>query len=532
MAVAVKNPPISGMSSPFDRLPVVSLIGAAYVVVSLGIVLSGLPYVWRNVLGWTDPLYGNLFLGLVMLAALVGLAVLGARLFGANRPAGARAGVFFGVIGFLIVLLLTRWASVWIEYWIFTNHWLGDRPEIGLALTGVVAVVLLIGEGYLFFRPRMQSFLVAFEAQGWLTASSYKGQQGQRVRRGTILGILLIGGSGVYTMINNGFLRRMPDSLYLNIPFTGAAPIANMGDAEFLLKDPKRPKNQVQIVSKGDAASLAEGALVSVQDYKNKLKEIIDRANIVGSAPHEEEGRAAGGDKELPLDATTKQWYMQKIADDDITALVNLPSPSMAAGAAFGPTALAVVPPAGLPTALVCIDPYVLRNVNAELRSQYVLVTDARQSNLKTGAVVPRKDFDDQVERLTKLGQKPPEGGPPYPAIAKASISERLTLLPALQYTLPVLLIALALWVGWRVVNYPAFADFLIATEAELNKVSWITRPRLIQDTIVVLVTVFLLALFLFSMDQLWRVVLSNWPVNVLQINRDQNDQSAEDKPW
>ena len=70
----------------------------------------------------------------------------------------------------------------------------------------------------------------------------------------------------------------------------------------------------------------------------------------------------------------------------------------------------------------------------------------------------------------------------------------------------------------------PRFADFLIATEAELNKVSWTTRPRLIQDTIVVLMTTFLLAVFLFSMDELWRVVLSNWPVNVLQINRDNSD--------
>ena len=33
--------------------------------------------------------------------------------------------------------------------------------------------------------------------------------------------------------------------------------------------------------------------------------------------------------------------------------------------------------------------------------------------------------------------------------------------------------------------------DFLIATEAEMNKVSWTTRKRLVKDTIVVLVTVF-----------------------------------------
>ncbi len=61
---------------------------------------------------------------------------------------------------------------------------------------------------------------------------------------------------------------------------------------------------------------------------------------------------------------------------------------------------------------------------------------------------------------------------------------------------------------------------------------SWTTRPRLIQDTIVVLVTTFLLAVFLFSMDELWRVVLSNWPINVLQINNEKIDKSAEQKMW
>ena len=59
---------------------------------------------------------------------------------------------------------------------------------------------------------------------------------------------------------------------------------------------------------------------------------------------------------------------------------------------------------------------------------------------------------------------------------------------------MPLLLLALSLWLAWRMVNLPPFADFLIATEAELNKVSWTTQQRLVQDTIVVLITTFLLA--------------------------------------
>lgn len=43
---------------------------------------------------------------------------------------------------------------------------------------------------------------------------------------------------------------------------------------------------------------------------------------------------------------------------------------------------------------------------------------------------------------------------------------------------MPLVLGLLLFWVSYRVVNMPVFADFLIATEAEMNKVSWTTRRR------------------------------------------------------
>jgi preprotein translocase SecE subunit len=84
-----------------------------------------------------------------------------------------------------------------------------------------------------------------------------------------------------------------------------------------------------------------------------------------------------------------------------------------------------------------------------------------------------------------------------------------VTVLRDPRYTVPLLLAGLALWFAWRVVNWPLFADFLIATEAEINKVSWSSRRKLIQDTIVVLVTVLLFTLFLLVVDQFWGFVLS-----------------------
>jgi preprotein translocase SecE subunit len=98
---------------------------------------------------------------------------------------------------------------------------------------------------------------------------------------------------------------------------------------------------------------------------------------------------------------------------------------------------------------------------------------------------------------------------------------------------MPVVLGVILLLFAWRLVNVPAFADFLIATEAEINKVSWTTRKRLVQDTIVVLVTVFLLTIFLFLVDVMWIYVLGSPWVGVLQYNpRQQQQQQTEKNQW
>src|SRR5207244_1222870 len=94
-----------------------------------------------------------------------------------------------------------------------------------------------------------------------------------------------------------------------------------------------------------------------------------------------------------------------------------------------------------------------------------------------------------------------------------------LPILYHLSITVPLLILVASGWLAWRIVNWPTFADFLIATEAEMNKVSWTTRKRLVQDTIVVLVTVVLLTVFLFAVDILWVYILSNPAVRVLLVD-------------
>lgn len=78
----------------------------------------------------------------------------------------------------------------------------------------------------------------------------------------------------------------------------------------------------------------------------------------------------------------------------------------------------------------------------------------------------------------------------------------------AVQYGIPCLVLALGVWIAFRAVNMPRFADFLIAVEAEVNKVSWPSRGELVRSTIVVLITIGLLTVALFAYDILWGLLL------------------------
>jgi preprotein translocase subunit SecE len=76
-----------------------------------------------------------------------------------------------------------------------------------------------------------------------------------------------------------------------------------------------------------------------------------------------------------------------------------------------------------------------------------------------------------------------------------------------LQYLAPALLLLVGLWISYRLVNYPQFADFLIAVEAEMNKVSWPSKTELIRSSLVVIFMMFFLAFVLFGFDLVWRAL-------------------------
>jgi preprotein translocase SecE subunit len=332
MAVAVKNTPETTSRRPLDPLAVSSLAGTAYVLGGLGVVFYGLREVWATYIspalaGAAGSFMDAALLLVVLGAAAAGLVWFGLRLLGENPPKGARAGIFTGVVGIL--------GAAWIAQ-IFGRVLRTAAPtlspSIGLGLTAGIGLALVIVLVRAFFQAGFQKRVIEFEEQGWFTAAGYKKNQGVRVRRGTILGVLVLAGCGIYTLL------------------------------------------------------------------AHKTLDTTGSRDLVYTLPF-------------------------------------------------------------------------------------------------------------------------------------SSISLRV--LPDLRFTVPLLLGAASLWFAYRLVNYPTFADFLIATEAEINKVSWTSRRRLIQDTVVVLTTVILLTVFIFVVDLLWGWILSSRMVGVLQVPEQKDKISAkQEAPW
>ena len=75
------------------------------------------------------------------------------------------------------------------------------------------------------------------------------------------------------------------------------------------------------------------------------------------------------------------------------------------------------------------------------------------------------------------------------------------------KYIVPSMIFIVGFWTAYRIVNYARFADFLIAVEAEMNKVSWPSRGELIRSSIVVIFVIFSLAIILFGFDLFWESV-------------------------
>ena len=361
MAVAVTPNPSEPRAPKKPDQPLglyaASAVGAVVVLLGAYLVLRGVPVVWESLaasLNVTDALVRTVVQVVLQTIVAVGLLFLASRLRTGRQPTGVKGGIFLFI------------AVAFIGFFVGRGFW--AVATRGFSIGGVLLLLVYAVIVYLlvqFFRTgRFTDWSVALEQGGWFDAKNYKRTQGQKVRRLTILGILLVCGTGIWTLWAHNYL----------------------------------PENTT--------VKMADG-----REMSNRMGDWVIGGRVI----------------------------------------------------------------------------------------------------------------------------QPERGLPPEENRARPRHEGGFTLLPDLRFTVPLILIAGAMWLAWRAVNYPQFADFLVATEAEINKVSWTTRKALFRDTLVVLTSLLLLTLFLFVVDIFWSYLLSRELIGVLpgESDRPAQVQTAEPvKDW
>jgi len=422
MAVAVKNSQGAASASPLDRPAVVSLLGAFYVLGSLGVVFKGVPVVWELLGVRIGGLAGGVVLGLAMMAAAIGLLYLGSWLLGSKPAPGVKGGVFVGSIGLVLVLLLTRWASLWAEHWAFAGTM---SIPTGIGFTAGAGVVFLVALVWGFFHPWTQAQVLHLEEMGWFSTAGYKSLQGLRVRRATILGIMLLIGAGVWTLISHGTLRRGPADWRLDVPFTGVVTVTSQGDATpYLAQLPPSDKSQVRITSPG-ATGLAPKEFITADSYRKdvaaalshvtfadgankKVADALEKGEIVGvldavnSAIHQEILAVLNLKVFSPEVTRQLRELDQRTSMSDLSPLINeIKRQAQIAGKEKEDE---LRPIFDLPTAEVVVDRFVLaRQVNPNVdptKNIRVGLVEEAEFKYRQGTIVPTEDFDEEVARL------------------------------------------------------------------------------------------------------------------------------------
>jgi preprotein translocase SecE subunit len=530
MAVAVKNNRETASPSLLDRLPVGILLGVAYILGSVGIAFPLLDTLWWRWLGLDrSQTISWIGLAVVWLAVVAGLVVLGLRLLGPKPPRGLVSGIALSVTTIVVVAFLAQWLGTLIENWVYQSGLSAEMAwSVGVGVTVGLAVVALVFLGRALFADNAEKRLAGVEEQGWFTATSYKASQGQRVRRGTMLGVLLLLGAGVWTLHQG--LEKDTGDWRINIPFTG----------------------QVVVTTETVGDDIDYKALLEAEQqeltarWQKERQEALDQLrDLAGQNPAIKSYLATLGEAHPAL----KEQVDKPQAEMKEPANPEAPEATVTTkvGARVNRLVEKVEEPE--PKATLKFDRFQLRDHDKRFQDADVKIAKpgsdpyAGTREFKPGEVVPRGEFDkvsnarvEKQKELSEAGEKEkaalvevPTTVPPTPASGPVEYRQ-LTLLPQLRFSLPLLLLALTFWFAWRLVNFPTFADFLIATEAELNKVSWTTRKRLVQDTIVVLVTVFMMTAFLFVADIVWSKLLQG--IGVLQPPPAEATKANQELPW
>lgn len=463
MAVVEKKPDTRSSTKPMP-LPIAGILGAIYVIAALSAIFVGLPWLWQQV-GFTQAtLAASAGRAAAAIAAVIILFVVGGKLLGSRPRPGVKAAVFTTLFLAFVWLMLARLFGGWLQSWTYDGWLSGLGTTTGMGIFAVISVLLAYWFVKMLFRPTFPKKMENFEKQGWFNFGAYKPGQGLRVRRGTMLGIMLVAGAGIWVMVNRSLDKG---NWEVNIPFTAEAVITEPGDAIYLADLDENTKAQLQRTA-GDKAETWVITRAELRDLNAKLSPGVSR-RVKDAELFDDYGIKGLAEKyQFKKDqiVTKRQW------DEAVKAIKDLEQ-------------------------------------------------DRRGERLSS-------DESHEIEWELRLA------APVTKEITSNVQYASILLLPDVQYTLPLLLIVLTLWFAWRVINLPVFADFLIATEAEINKVSWTTRSRLYQDTIVVLSTLIILAVFFFVVDNVWFQVLKWKPIGVLKIpeNQGQRPADVEDLKW
>src|SRR5262249_23212154 len=105
------------------------------------------------------------------------------------------------------------------------------------------------------------------------------------------------------------------------------------------------------------------------------------------------------------------------------------------------------------------------------LQADFDAAVKARQDEIRAKASKSPEDQKSLDAALSAAEEQLRTAAPDPKPMEGRTVYASITLLPAVRYTLPLVLLGLTIWLAWRIVNLPTFGDFLIATEAEMNKV-------------------------------------------------------------
>lgn len=213
--------------SPQVQLASVSFLAAWFILASLAVIFSVLPSVWdylfkdgegilyatdnQGTKTWMNDFLSSALLLLMSIFAMVGIGYLAYRLDKKYEQKGLRSCAFM----FFVFFFGIAWIGFKIAGFLESGEQLSSA--ISITITAGVMAGLLFVAVKLMLSQGFQGALLALEEQGWFHAIPFKPNQGHKVRRATVVGILGLGVWGLISLIRSSTGFQPPRSQRLGV---------------------------------------------------------------------------------------------------------------------------------------------------------------------------------------------------------------------------------------------------------------------------------------------------------------------------